>query len=39
MAYIAGAIALAFVVFAWPLWPIGWPLIVLFLAADFALEG
>ena len=39
VAYIAGAVALAFVVFGWPLWPIGWPLIIGFLAADFALEG
>lgn len=38
MAYIAGGIAVAFVVFGWPLWPIGWPLIALFLAADLVLE-
>lgn len=39
VAYIAGAVALAFIIFGWPLWPIGWPIITLFLAADFALES
>lgn len=38
MGYIAGLLAIAFVVFGWPLWPIGWVLIVAFLAADLVLE-
>lgn len=36
--YLAGAIAIAFVVFGWALWPLGWILITVLLAADFFLE-
>ena len=36
--YLAGALALAFVLFGWPMWPVGWILVTLFLAADLALE-
>ncbi len=35
----AGGTAIAFIVFGWPLWPLGWTLILLFLLADFALES
>lgn len=36
--YLAGLIAIAFVVFGWPYWPVGWILIGLLLLADFILE-
>jgi hypothetical protein len=36
--YLAGFIAIAFVVFGWPYWPVGWILIAALLAADFVLE-
>ena len=39
MGYLAGLIAVAFIVFGWPYWPIGWPLIALLLLADFFLEA
>jgi hypothetical protein len=35
---LAGVVAIAFIVFGWPLWPIGVTLIGLLLIADFALE-
>lgn len=38
MGYLAGLIAIAFVVFGWAYWPIGWILIGLLLLADFVLE-
>ena len=36
--YLAGLIAVAFVVFGWAYWPIGWILIAGLLIADFVLE-
>ena len=38
MGYLAGLIAIAFVVFGWPYWPVGWILIGVLLLADFVLE-
>jgi hypothetical protein len=38
VAYLAGALTLAFVVFGWPLWPFGIILIFGLLAADIAIE-
>ena len=38
MAYLAGGLTLAFVVFGWPLWPIGWPIVAALLVADFVLD-
>ena len=38
MGYLAGFIAIAFIVFGWPYWPVGWLLIAALLAADFVLE-
>lgn len=35
---LAGVVAIAIIVFGWPLWPIGVVLIGLLLIADFALE-
>ena len=43
MGYLAGAIALAYVVFGWSfnvgLIPVGWIIVALLLAADFLLES
>ena len=39
VAYLAGVLAIAFIVFGWPLWPVGFPLIALCLAADFVIES
>jgi hypothetical protein len=36
--YLAGIVAIAFVVFGWQLWPWGFPIITLLLAADFVLD-
>jgi hypothetical protein len=36
--YLAGLIAIAFVVFGWGFWPVGWVLIGALLLADFVLE-
>ena len=36
--YLAGMIAISFIVFGWQLWPIGWVLITALLIADFALD-
>ena len=36
--YLAGLIAIAFVVFGWPYWPVGWVLIAALLISDFVLE-
>jgi hypothetical protein len=38
VAYVAGVLTLAFIVFGWPIWPFGVVLIVLLLAADIAIE-
>ena len=38
MGYLAGLIAIAFVVFGWPYVPVGWILIAGLLLADFILE-
>ena len=38
MGYLAGMIAIAFVVFGWAYWPVGWLLIGALLLADFVLE-
>ena len=38
MGYLAGFVAIMFVVFGWPLWPIGWVLIAGLLAADLVIE-
>ena len=36
--YLAGVVAIAFVVFGWAYWPIAWILLAALLLADFILE-